>query len=328
MWKAIERLKQGESINVQDVETNLYWEFGKFTSRDGESLKSYYSWFYKMMNELVRNQYDVLLLAWDRVSEIKDAFGNKQYKPEDMQELFCKLFNDVKNIHKELAEYINTPSWNRPAFYNSDEDDDEDYTITITLDFLITESLSMGDEHLSTIPELESDEFIKSNVENLVLNPSEFDDLSNIKSECDVPVCDDFMTFSNLLFDVEDNFSSSDGESFSDEDIDSLLDEFADELIFLKSIPPRIDEADCDPKEEIRLIEKLLYDNSSPRPPKEFNSENSNAVIESFSPSSIPVEGSDSLIEEIDLSLTSDDSMPPGIKNDDYDSEGDILFLK
>ncbi|GJZ41832.1 hypothetical protein Tco_0588718 [Tanacetum coccineum] len=32
--KAIERLKQGESINVQDLETNLYWEFGKFTSRD------------------------------------------------------------------------------------------------------------------------------------------------------------------------------------------------------------------------------------------------------------------------------------------------------
>ncbi|GJY12813.1 integrase, catalytic region, zinc finger, CCHC-type containing protein [Tanacetum coccineum] len=56
MWKAIERLKQGESINVQDLETNLYWEFGKFTSRDGESLESYYSWFYKMMNELVRNQ--------------------------------------------------------------------------------------------------------------------------------------------------------------------------------------------------------------------------------------------------------------------------------
>nr|GEW49369.1 hypothetical protein [Tanacetum cinerariifolium] len=34
MWKAIERLKQGESINVQDLETNLFWEFGKFTSLD------------------------------------------------------------------------------------------------------------------------------------------------------------------------------------------------------------------------------------------------------------------------------------------------------
>nr|GFC68908.1 hypothetical protein [Tanacetum cinerariifolium] len=43
MWKAIERLKQGESINVQDLETNLFWEFGKFMSLDGESLESYYS---------------------------------------------------------------------------------------------------------------------------------------------------------------------------------------------------------------------------------------------------------------------------------------------
>nr|GEZ36023.1 hypothetical protein [Tanacetum cinerariifolium] len=59
MWKAIERLKQGESINVQELETNLYWEFGKFTSQDGESLESYYSSFYKMMNELIRNQCDV-----------------------------------------------------------------------------------------------------------------------------------------------------------------------------------------------------------------------------------------------------------------------------
>nr|GEZ24111.1 integrase, catalytic region, zinc finger, CCHC-type, peptidase aspartic, catalytic [Tanacetum cinerariifolium] len=59
MWKAIKRLKHGESINVHDLETNLYWEFGKSTSHDGESLESYYLRFYKMMNELIRNQCDV-----------------------------------------------------------------------------------------------------------------------------------------------------------------------------------------------------------------------------------------------------------------------------
>nr|GEW66867.1 retrovirus-related Pol polyprotein from transposon TNT 1-94 [Tanacetum cinerariifolium] len=59
MWKAIKRLKKGESINIQDLETNLYWEFGEFTSQDGESLESYYSRFYKMMNELIRNQCDI-----------------------------------------------------------------------------------------------------------------------------------------------------------------------------------------------------------------------------------------------------------------------------
>nr|GEX41998.1 hypothetical protein [Tanacetum cinerariifolium] len=43
MWKAIGRLKQDESINVQDLETNFYWEFEKFTSQDGKSLELYYS---------------------------------------------------------------------------------------------------------------------------------------------------------------------------------------------------------------------------------------------------------------------------------------------
>ncbi|GKC00779.1 hypothetical protein Tco_0986915 [Tanacetum coccineum] len=50
--------------------------------------------------------------------------------------------------------------------------------------------------------------------------------------------------------------------------------------------------------------------------------------IESLSYSPIPIEDSDSFIEEVDLFLTSDDSMPPGIESDDYDSEGDFRFLE
>nr|GEZ99374.1 hypothetical protein [Tanacetum cinerariifolium] len=124
----------------------------------------------------------VLLLAWDRVFEIKDAFGNKQYKPEDMQELFHKLFNDGQNIHEELAKYINTPSWNRPAFNDDDDDDDVDYTIAIT-PVLFTEEpvdfLSMGDEHLDTIPATETDEVIKSSAEDLVSIPSESEEIED-----------------------------------------------------------------------------------------------------------------------------------------------------
>ncbi|GKE47742.1 hypothetical protein Tco_1479000 [Tanacetum coccineum] len=109
---------------------------------------------------------------------------------------------------------------------------------------------------------------------------------------------------------------------------DSLIEEFSGELAHIDLIPPGINEADFDPEEENRLVEKLLYDNSFPRPPEEFNSENPDAIIESFSPSLIPVEDIDSLMEEIDLFLTPDDSIPPGIENDDYDSKGDILFLE
>ncbi|GJU26636.1 hypothetical protein Tco_1165257 [Tanacetum coccineum] len=110
--------------------------------------------------------------------------------------------------------------------------------------------------------------------------------------------------------------------------IDSLLEEFSGELSHIDLIPPGIDEADFDLEEDIRLVEKLLYDNSSPRPPEELNSKISDAIIESFSPSPIPVEDSDSLMEEIDIFLAPDDSIPPGIENDDYDSEGDVLFLE
>nr|GFC66137.1 hypothetical protein [Tanacetum cinerariifolium] len=104
--------------------------------------------------------------------------------------------------------------------------------------------------------------------------------------------------------------------------------EFTGELTLLKSIPPGIDETDCDFEEYIRLIEKLLYDNSFPRLPEEFVSVNSDAASKSFSPSSILVKDSDSLMEEIDLFCTSDYPMPPGIMDKDYDSERDILIRK
>nr|GEW10647.1 hypothetical protein [Tanacetum cinerariifolium] len=186
----------------------------------------------------------------------------------------------------------------------------------------------MGDEHLDIILKTESDELIKSSVENLVPSPSESKDISD--GECDLSLCDDSPRSnhsSNPLFDSNEDFTSSNNESFSEEDIpmenfkifsnplfdldeeiistkiDSLIDEFAGELTLFKSIPPGINDDNLDPEGEIHLVEILLYDNSSPHPPEELNVENS---IESFSPSSIPVEDSDSLIEEIDVFLASD----------------------
>ncbi|GKC01705.1 hypothetical protein Tco_0987841, partial [Tanacetum coccineum] len=251
---------------------------------------------------------------------------------------------------------------NHGIFYDGDDDEelfpDEVKRIqqilkrtsfdAITPDFSIMESLSMGDEHLSTIPETESDELIKSNVDNLVPIPSESEDFFRYRNDDESFFDEDVPKeiYLNPLFDEEIistkidphhfNAESDLIESLLNRDIsivsspkfDSLLEEFSGELAHIDLISLEIDEADFDPEEEIRLVEKLLYDNSSPRPPEEFNSGNSNAIIESFSPSPIPVEDSGSLMEEIDLFLTSDDSMPPGIENDDYDSEGDILFLK
>nr|GEU35249.1 hypothetical protein [Tanacetum cinerariifolium] len=284
----------------------------------------------------------------------------------DMVSQFIQKKEEEKHIEEDQA--ANARYWKIPACY--DDDDDNDYAFAITPNEPV-HSLSMGDEHLDTIPVTESDEFIKSSVENLVPIPSE----SEGESECDVPTREEFTTFSNILFDADYKFDSNDDQSSSGEDvpekifsnplfdekiipmkidqhhhnaesdlieflrtydsaiiisskIDSLLDEFAYKLALLKSIPPRIDETDCDFEEEIRLIEKLLYDNSSPRPPKYFVSVNSDSETKSFSPSPIPFKDSDSLMEEIDLSFTSDYLMSSGIEDDDHDSERDILIFE
>nr|GFB47125.1 hypothetical protein [Tanacetum cinerariifolium] len=97
------------------------------------------------------------------------------------------------------------------------------------------------------------------------------------------------LTFLMLILNLSLHLLSDSSIISSSSKIDSLLDEFADELTLLKSIPSGVHKTDRHPKNEIRLSQRLLYENSSPRPPEEFNSENSNAEIESFSPSPIPI---------------------------------------
>nr|GEW19020.1 uncharacterized mitochondrial protein AtMg00810-like [Tanacetum cinerariifolium] len=140
--------------------------------------------------------------------------------------------HEEKRIEEEQA--AKAQNQKLPVCYDDDGDEEESNSLK---DNIISElppcsaitptepvdSLSMGDEHLDTILATESEEFIKSCVENLVPNP-------------------------------------------------------------------RIDKTDCHPENEIHLSQRLLYDNSFPRPPEEFKSENSNAEIESFSPSPIPNE--------------------------------------
>nr|GEV71136.1 hypothetical protein [Tanacetum cinerariifolium] len=296
------------------------------------------------------------------IYETKTNLARKSMSQTERQ----KEKEEEKQIEEDQA--ANARYWKIPACY---DDNNDDYTFAITPN-KPDNSLSLGDEHLDTVPAMESDEFIKSSVENLVPIPSE----SEGDNECDVSACEVFTTFLNILFDSDYDFHSSDDQSFSDEDfpkeiysnplfveeiipmkidphpfnaesdliesllnhdssiissfskIDSLFDEFAGKLTLLKSIPSGIDETDCDPEEKTHFIKSLLYENSSPRPLEEFVSKNSDVAIESFSLSPIPVEDSNSLMEEINLSFTPDYPMPSGIEEDDYESEGDILVLE
>nr|GFA72834.1 hypothetical protein [Tanacetum cinerariifolium] len=257
-----------------------------------------------------------------------------------MCEMFCQFVQkkqEEERIEEEQA--AKAQNWKLPVCY-----DDEEISNSLKYNIIsglpscsaITpnkpvDSLSMGDEHLNTIPATKSDEFIKSCVENLVPNQSK----SEGESKCDMPASEAFTTFSNIdqhPFNAESDLIEStpnhDSSIIISLKIDSLFDEFAGELTLLKLIPSRIDEIDCHPEKETRFTKRLLYDNSSPRPPKEFVSENSNANTESFFPSPIPNEDSDSFMEEIDLFLTPDNPMPSGIEEDDYDSKRDIPILE
>nr|GFB71363.1 hypothetical protein [Tanacetum cinerariifolium] len=202
-------------------------------------------------------------------------------------------------------------------------DDDEDYTIVITPKEP-DNSLSMGDEHLDTIPATKSEEFIKSSVENLIPNlmtTSHF--LMKTFRRKSIRTLflmkKSFLKIDSHHFNAESDLIESllnhDSSIISSSSkVNSLLDEFAGELTLLKSITPGINETDCDPEDEIRLIKKFFYDNSSP---EEFISKNSDTAIESFSSFPIPVEDSDPFMKEIDLSFTPYDPMPPGIEEDD-----------
>ncbi|GKA76831.1 hypothetical protein Tco_0783292 [Tanacetum coccineum] len=109
MWKAIERLKHCESINVQDLKTNLYWEFGKFTSRDGESLESYYSRFYKMMNELSQ---ELKIVSYHKLYDILKQHQNEVN--EIRAETLARTANPLELVAQQQPAY---PPQNHPNHY-------------------------------------------------------------------------------------------------------------------------------------------------------------------------------------------------------------------
>ncbi|GJS84115.1 hypothetical protein Tco_0750656 [Tanacetum coccineum] len=242
----------------------------------------------------------------------------------------------VQKEQEEQAAQSFLLNWNFPMA------DDDEYTIlyrsskAITPDLSNEEpdnSLSMEDEHLSTIPETESDEVIKSSVENLVPIPSESKGISD--DICDVLFCD------NDHFDAEFrliNSLLSRDISITSPKIDFIPEEFAGELDLIDPILPGIDEDNFDEEEgaididifqiedEI-LREKLLNVNFLIDKIEALNLTPFIPFVLEYPPSSpIPVVDSDFLIEEVDTFLVSEDSIPPGIESD-FDSEGDIIFL-
>ncbi|GJR30875.1 hypothetical protein Tco_1107107 [Tanacetum coccineum] len=153
---------------------------------------------------------------------------NSSNKLMEQMTTLCDLVGQAiqkKEEEKRIAEEqaAKDRSWKIPICY----DDDEDDTIIITPVLPIEEpvnSLSMGDKHLDTIPETESDKFIKSSVEILVQIPSESEGIPD--KMCDVPLCENTTPLNALnehyeiVVNSNDDNSSSDDDSTYGEDID------------------------------------------------------------------------------------------------------------
>ncbi|GJW47485.1 hypothetical protein Tco_0079131 [Tanacetum coccineum] len=167
------------------------------------------------------------------------------------------------------------------------------------------DSLIIGNDNLSTIPEKESDEFIKSSVEDLVPIPR-----------------GNFVTFSNPLFNDNDAFTSSNDESLPEEDVlkeifkiySNPLFEFDDEYIS-SDVNPLFNKVLQDIESEDSYVSKLDEPDLLVTPLSKLNED------ECFDP------GGNFVLKEIEACLTSD-SIPPGINDDDFDLEGDILLLE
>ncbi|GKE35684.1 hypothetical protein Tco_1455006 [Tanacetum coccineum] len=208
----------------------------------------------------------------------------------------------VQKEQEEQAAQSFTPYWNFPMI----DDDDEEYTIqykeyleksskAITPNLPTEDALSMGDEHLSTIPEKESDEVIKSSVENLVPIPSESEGISD--DTCDVPICEDSSTFDALKDHVEIFSDYNDDGTTSDDDA-------FEDIEYVEASPPNSELVSLEEKllNINRLIANIESLNDNPTPDR---------VLKSPSSFPIPIEDCDSFLEKSDTSLSySDNSLP------------------
>nr|GEV27596.1 hypothetical protein [Tanacetum cinerariifolium] len=147
-----------------------------------------------------------------------------------MCEMACQIIQkkqEEKQIKEEQA--ANARYWKISAC--CDDDDDYNSANTQNEPILSTEepdnSLSMGDEHLDTIPIRKSDEVIKSSVEDLILIPSEFEGIPD--TMCDVHLVNNHTPLEakdhfEIVINSNDDCSSSDDDSLYNENIENFPD--------------------------------------------------------------------------------------------------------
>nr|GFA44415.1 hypothetical protein [Tanacetum cinerariifolium] len=153
------------------------------------------------------------------------------------QELSIQEMDDLKSSGLILALILVRASpvlSKRLTSFCYDDDDDDDYNSAITPVLSTKEpidSLSMGDEYLDTIPATESDEVIKSSVEDLVPIPSESEGIP--EHMCDVPFHDNSPPLDVSNDQIEDSSESNNEVSSIDDNSFSIY-----KIDYVEASPP------------------------------------------------------------------------------------------
>ncbi|GJX43545.1 hypothetical protein Tco_0260221 [Tanacetum coccineum] len=161
MWIAIERLQHGESLNIQDVKTNLFWEFGKFTSYDGESMESYYSKFYKMMNEIIRNN---LTVATMQVN------GNCRQSAEKGVTLKAEKADWLEDTDEEIDEQELEAHYSYMKKIQEVPITDSGLILSLWKSNVIPDSYDMYDNDIQTDQNIEECDDVRVALANLIAN--------------------------------------------------------------------------------------------------------------------------------------------------------------
>nr|GEZ08036.1 hypothetical protein [Tanacetum cinerariifolium] len=312
---------------------------------EGEQMKSIQTFLEKFICIPFEEKPQILFQAWE-------IFFAIQYsKLKDPNELFQKLLEDLK----ELVEYENSQSRDRPIFLNDDEDhsdqnkecfensSDENATLNSNEE---KEEPPQDSDIYQLIEECSTEvyEIIKSGVKELVPILSENEVTSEDKRECDVPVCEN----SPVCDDHSEIFS----DSKDDDDISVYDDDFEDIEYVEASLPnPEIvsieEENDVNQEEEeVDLEDISQIQDVDLQTRSDTTTTHANDSLPEYDSFCFEIEPdqerlinvlksdifdestNDPLLEEADLFLASDNSIPPDIENFGDNSEGDIRFLK
>nr|GEU35636.1 retrovirus-related Pol polyprotein from transposon TNT 1-94 [Tanacetum cinerariifolium] len=103
MWEAIKRLQQDESLNIQDVKTNLFWEFARMVKKVN-----------KLRTErLARNANPFVLVATAQANQdpyYKTSKSHKSYAPSSKPSIPTRSHTTTRHKGNEIAKPITPPS--------------------------------------------------------------------------------------------------------------------------------------------------------------------------------------------------------------------------